>query len=73
MAEKKNNRVEGVVTEALPNGFFRVRLNDGREIFAHLAGRMRVNFIRVGLNDAVVVELSPYDQSKGRIVYRKQS
>ncbi|MEW5805248.1 MAG: translation initiation factor IF-1 [Patescibacteria group bacterium] len=71
MANKKNNRVEGLVTEALPNGFFRVRLADDREILAHLAGKMRINFIKVMVNDLVTVELSQYDETKGRIVYRK--
>lgn len=60
----------GVVTEALPNTQFRVTLDDGREILAHLAGRMRLNRIRVMPGDSVKLEISEYDLSKGRIVYR---
>jgi translation initiation factor IF-1 len=63
------NRLEGVVSEALPSTIFRVRLNDGREILAHLAGKMRVNFIRILPGDKVLVELSE-DATRGRIVFR---
>jgi len=63
---------EGTVIESLPGAAFRVRLDDGREILAHLSGRMRLNFIRVLLGDRVKVEMSPYDQTKGRIVYRSK-
>ena len=61
---------EGVVEEALPSTLFRVRLDDGRSILAHLAGRLRLHFIRVLPGDRVRLELSPYDESKGRIVLR---
>jgi translation initiation factor IF-1 len=71
MVDKKNNQAEGVITEALPNAFFKVRLDDGRVVLAHLAGKMRINFIKVMVEDRVVVELSDYDEKRGRIVYRK--
>ncbi|MEK7465119.1 MAG: translation initiation factor IF-1 [Patescibacteria group bacterium] len=61
---------EGVVLEALPSTLFRVRLDDGGEVLGHLSGKMRLRFIRVLPGDRVRVELSPYDQTKGRIVYR---
>lgn len=61
---------EGVVQEALPSTLFRVRLDDGREILGHLSGKMRVHHIRVLPGDRVRVELSPYDETKGRIVQR---
>lgn len=62
--------VEGVVTEALPNAMFRVQLPTGHKILAHVSGKMRLNFIRILPGDKVKVELSPYDLSRGRIVYR---
>lgn len=71
MAEKKNHRVEGVVSEALPNAFFKVELENGKQVLAHLAGKMRINFIKVMVGDKVTVELSEYDDSKGRIVFRR--
>jgi translation initiation factor IF-1 len=61
---------EGVVSDALPDAKFRVKLDDGREIFAYLSGKMRMNYIRVMIGDKVTVEVSP-DGSKGRIIYRK--
>lgn len=57
--------------EALPSTTFKVKLDDGREVLAHLSGKLRLNFIRILAGDRVVVELSPYDESRGRIVYRK--
>lgn len=69
---KERNIQEGVVVENLPNTTFRVRLDNGREILAHLSGRMRLNFIRILIGDRVILELSPYDQTKGRIVYRSK-
>jgi translation initiation factor IF-1 len=62
--------VEGKVLEALPNAVFRVELENGHKVMAHVSGRMRMNFIRILPGDQVTVELSPYDLSKGRIVYR---
>jgi len=61
---------EGIVEEALPSTLFRVRLDEGQEVLAHLSGKMRVHFIRVLPGDRVRVELSPYDGTKGRIVQR---
>ncbi len=63
--------VNGVVSEALPNTQFRVTLEDGREILAHLAGKMRLYRIRVMPGDKVKLEMSPYDVDKGRITYRQ--
>ncbi len=62
--------MEGVVTETLPNTQFRVQLENGHKLLAHISGRMRKNYIRITEGDRVVVELSPYDLTRGRIVYR---
>ncbi|MBD3236429.1 MAG: translation initiation factor IF-1 [Candidatus Eisenbacteria bacterium] len=62
--------VEGVIEEALPNTIFRVRLEDGRLILAHIGGKMRKHFIRILPGDKVIVELSIYDLERGRITYR---
>lgn len=64
--------VEGTVTQALANTRFRVQLETGNEVMAHVAGRMRKHFIRIVPGDKVRVELSPYDLSKGRIIYRER-
>ena len=66
------NRIfkEGIVEEALPSTLFKVKLDDGSEIMAHLAGKLRVNYIRILPGDRVRVELSPYDLTKGRIIHR---
>ena len=64
--------VEGTVTQALANTRFRVQLDTGVEVMAHVAGRMRKNFIRIVPGDKVRVELSPYDLKKGRIVFRER-
>lgn len=61
---------EGQVIEALPDTHFRVRLDDGKEILAHLSGKLRMYRIKILLGDRVTVEISPYDEEKGRIVYR---
>jgi len=63
-------QVEGLVTEALPGTQFKVRLDNGHEILAYLSGKMRKHYIRILLGDRVLVEMSPYDLSRGRIVYR---
>ncbi len=68
--DKKNLQKSGVVIEALPSTKFKVRLEDGKEIIAHLAGRLRMFHIKVLPGDTVTVETTPYDDSKGRIVYR---
>lgn len=62
--------VEGKVIEPLPNAMFRVELENGHKVLAHISGKMRMNFIRILPGDKVMVELSPYDLSRGRIVYR---
>jgi len=67
---KEKNILEGEVLEALPNTTFRVRLEDNREILAHLSGKMRIHYIKILPGDKVKVEMSPYDESRGRIVYR---
>jgi translation initiation factor IF-1 len=70
--EKKKNVIEarGTVAEALPNAMFRVKLDTGHEVLAHVSGKMRMYYIRILLGDQVVVELSPYDLTRGRIIYR---
>jgi len=62
--------VEGTVIEALPKAMFRVELNNGHRLLAHISGKIRMNFIRILAGDRVTVELSPYDLNRGRIVYR---
>ncbi len=70
MANTDAITVEGRVTEALPNTMFRVQLENGHTVLAHLSGKMRKHYIRVLLDDVVVVELSPYDLTRGRVVFR---
>jgi len=70
MAKEQGIRVEAVVKESLPNAVFRVQLENGHVVTAHVSGKMRMHFIRILPGDKVTVELSPYDLSKGRIVYR---
>ena len=72
MAKDDVIRVEGVVKELLPNTMFRVELANGHIINAHISGKMRLNFIRIVPGDAVTMEMSPYDPTKGRIVFRKK-
>jgi translation initiation factor IF-1 len=62
--------IEGTIVESLPNAFFRVELDNGHKVLAHISGKMRMHYIRILPDDRVVVELSPYDLSRGRIVYR---
>lgn len=62
--------VEGTVVESLPNAMFRVELETGHKVLAHISGKMRMHFIRILPGDKVIVELSPYDLSRGRIIYR---
>ncbi len=69
---KEMIRVEGEVIEALPSTTFRVRLDNGHEVLAHISGRMRVHYIRLLPGDRVTLEMSPYDLSKGRIVLRNK-
>ena len=70
MPKQETIEVEGVVTEALPNAMFRVELANGHKVLAHISGKMRMNFIRSLPGDRVLVELSPYDLSRGRVTYR---
>ena len=70
MAKEENIRVDAEVTESLPNAMFRVKLPNGRKLLAHISGKMRMHFIRILPGDTVTVEISPYDLTKGRIVYR---
>jgi len=70
MAKEDALQMEGTVTDSLPNTTFRVELENGHNIIAHISGRMRKNYIRISIGDKVTVELTPYDLSKGRIVYR---
>ncbi|MFN3535548.1 MAG: translation initiation factor IF-1 [Desulfatiglandales bacterium] len=62
--------VEGVVVETLPNAMFRVELKNGHRVLGHISGKMRMHYIKILPGDTVVVELSPYDLTRGRIVYR---
>ena len=72
MAKEEAIEVQGVVKEALPNTTFRVELEGGHFILAHLSGKMRKHYIRIVPGDSVKVELSPYDLNKGRIVFRER-
>ncbi len=72
MTKEAPLEVAGVVTEALANTRFRVQLENGHLVLAHVAGKMRKNFIRIVPGDRVTVELSPYDLEKGRIIYRER-
>lgn len=70
MAKEEHIEMEGTVIEALPNTMFRVKLDNGHIIIAHISGKMRKNYIRILTGDSVMVEMTPYDLSKGRIIYR---
>jgi translation initiation factor IF-1 len=70
MPKEETIEVEGTVKDALPNATFKVVLDNGQVVIAHVSGRMRVHFIRIVPGDRVKVELSPYDPTRGRIVYR---
>lgn len=70
MPKRDAIEVEGTVTESLPNAMFRVTLDGGRMVLAHLSGKVRLNFVRIVPGDRVRVELSPYDLTKGRITWR---
>ncbi len=70
MANTDNIEVDGTVTEVLPNGHFRVKLENGHMVLAYTSGKMRKHFIRIVLNDRVRVALSPYDLAKGRVIFR---
>ncbi len=70
MAKEKGISVEGTVVEALPNTMFKVELENNHIVLAHVSGKMRMHFIRILPGDKVTIELSPYDLTRGRIVYR---
>jgi translation initiation factor IF-1 len=70
MAKKDAIRLQAEVVEALPNAMFRVKLENGHQILAHVSGKMRMHFIRILPGDTVTVEMSPYDLNRGRIVLR---
>lgn len=72
MAKEESIAVEGKVIETLPNAMFRVELDNGHRVLAHISGKMRMNFIRILPGDRVMLELSPYDLTKGRITYRNK-
>ncbi len=70
MAKEEGIQVEGTVVEALPNATFRVELENGHRLLAHISGKMRMHFIKILPGDKVTVEMSPYDLTRGRITYR---
>lgn len=70
MAKEDSIEITGTVIEPLPNAMFRVELENGLKVLAHISGKMRMNFIRILPGDKVTVELSPYDLNRGRITYR---
>ncbi|ACL68901.1 translation initiation factor IF-1 [Halothermothrix orenii] len=73
MAKEEAIEVQGTVVEPLPNAMFRVELDNGHKVLAHVSGKMRMNYIRILPGDKVTVELSPYDLSRGRIIYRHKT
>lgn len=70
MAKQQSIEQDGTISEALSNAMFRVELENGHEVIAHISGKMRMNYIKILPGDKVKLEMSPYDLSKGRIVYR---
>jgi translation initiation factor IF-1 len=70
MSKKDTIEVKGTVSEALPNATFKVKLENDHEVLAHISGKLRMNFIRILPGDKVTLELSPYDLTKGRIIWR---
>jgi len=70
LAKEESIQVEGTVFEILPNAMFRVELENGHKVLAHVSGKMRMHFIKILAGDKVTVALSPYDLSRGRIIYR---
>jgi len=72
MVKEEVIEVTGKVTETLPNAMFRVELDNGHKVLAHISGKMRMHYIRILPGDTVTVQLSPYDLSRGRIVYRQK-
>ena len=72
MSKQDNIEIEGIVVEALPNATFQVELENGKQILAHISGKLRMNYIRIRPGDKVTVELSPYDLTRGRITWRSK-
>ncbi|HHU03570.1 MAG: translation initiation factor IF-1 [Saccharofermentanales bacterium] len=72
MAKEEAIEVKGVVTETMPNAVFRVELENGHEVIAHISGKLRKNYIKILTGDHVTVELSPYDLTRGRIIWRSK-
>lgn len=72
MAKEESIEMEGTVVESLPNTQFRVKLDNGHEIIAHISGKMRKHYIRILRGDTVTVQLTPYDLTKGRITFRER-
>jgi len=72
MAKEDVIEVQGTVKETLPNAMFRVELENGHRVLAHISGKMRMHFIKILPGDKVTVELSPYDLNRGRIIYREK-
>jgi translation initiation factor IF-1 len=73
MAKEEAIEVEGTVVENLPNAMFRVELENGHRLLAHISGKMRMHYIKILPGDRVSVELSPYDLNRGRIIYREKA
>ncbi|WWO96967.1 MAG: translation initiation factor IF-1 [Candidatus Dasytiphilus stammeri] len=72
MAKEENIEMQGIVLDTLPNTMFRVKLDNGHIVTAHISGKIRKNYIRILTGDTVTVELTPYDLSKGRIIFRSR-
>lgn len=72
MAHQGSFEVDGVVKESLPNTLFRVEISDGTTVLCHLSGKMRMHFIKILPGDRVRIEMTPYDRTKGRIIYRSK-
>ena len=70
MAKEESIKIDGTIKETLPNATFRVELENGHEVLAHISGKMRMHFIKILPGDKVSMELSPYDLTRGRIIYR---
>ena len=70
MSKADVNEVEGTILEKLPNAMFQVQLENGHQVLAHISGKLRMNFIRILPGDKVTIEMSPYDLTKGRIIWR---
>lgn len=70
MAKQPSIKLDGIIQEALPNATFQVKLENGHIVLAHISGKMRMNYIKILPGDKVSIEVSPYDLSKGRIIYR---